>query len=185
MKKISSLLFAFLVLPSVFRLDTFQVEQYKKALINQQQSVSQSIVPQHNNLYRIEILVNNPGLQYQQPLLFSLSQNNQEVTHLNFSGANVGENFWLRFDFVPLPDSKNKKYDVKIVALEKTAAGYLEFPVSGQGDLVYKTYYKAPLDIFVADSLTDFRQRFFKDTGFVVFWTILIFSLVCLIVIRR
>ncbi|EKD95598.1 MAG: hypothetical protein ACD_24C00433G0002 [uncultured bacterium] len=104
---------------------------------------------------------------------------------MNFSGDNVGENYWLRFDFVPLTDSKNKKYHIIIEALEKTAAGYLEFPVSAQGDLVYKTYYKAPLDIFITDSLTDFRQRFFKDSGFVIFWTILIFSLACFTVIKR
>lgn len=197
MKILNFLFFGFLFLPFLFRLDMAQNISNGALLINKEvNSVGQTFVAQHNNIYLVKIAMNNPKFSsYKEPLVFQLKESPQEKNSLvtiPFSSANIGINFALRMQFAPILQSRGKPYYFEISSPQVASNSALEIRRSEQdvynkgdayvnqkktnSDLAFKVYYKVSLVQFVKDSGGDFLKRISKDSPFVLFYVFLMLT---------
>lgn len=196
--KIFSIILALLISPILFRFDIFQTKTDDVVLLglNGGQKIGQTFTANHNNIYHIKLLVNNPNLSYKLPILFSIKSSPSDVNNiiqLKFSGDNIGTDYWLPLKFTPIPNSKNKTYYMELSAFPSSSSAievrrsknntydfgsaYLDGRKTN-GDLGFKVYYKVGIKQFVGDSLSDFMKRIGADKEFFVVYMVIIVVLI-------
>ncbi len=195
MRILKFIFFGFLFTPFLFRLDVTQYFSDDAILFNKEvKSIGQTFVAQHDNIYQLKISMNNPQLtSNKRPLVFQLKESPQaknSLVNLLFSSENVGANYDLRMQFVPISDSKNKLYYFEISSPLAASSSALEIRQSKKdiyqggsayinqektsGDLAFKVYYKVSLTQFIKDSGADFLKRLNQDVPFIMIYALLI-----------
>lgn len=180
-----------LSIPLLFRLDTFQVRTNDAVLLggkNGYVSVGQSFTAKHDNLNQIKIHVNNSTLKYKLPVYFVIKENpkgNNVLARLNFSGENIGTDYWLPIKFAPIPNTKGKTLYFELstpksldigIEVRRSKEDFYSFgnvflnQTTASGDLGFKIYYKVGVLDFFRDSLSDFYTKAVSDKTFFTFY---------------
>lgn len=210
MQKILKLIGSVLLIFSLEKLDVFQEHLGNMLELPAKSVIGQTFVAKHNNLSMINLLdCDDPELSNQDNLVFHLRglsgeklDDGEEVTTLNFSGANIGHHGILRLKFPPIPNSANRKFYFYIENMGGTPTaspsakvleiGYAkkDFYKNGSlvyngreigGDLAFRAFYSLYPHQFIVESLRDFLVRFWQDKSFFFFYMILISFLIYLI----
>ncbi len=183
MKKIFLIFISALFLGGCNRLDNHQPLTSSVEKIPEGNSISQSFTSSRDNLNIVSICIRNPerGLI---PLQFSLSENDREVRHIDFSSGNIDNEDCTKFQFSPILDSANHLYVARISSFppDKDKLTPTVLTIEKYGDtLHYKTFYYQSLKEAVAESFSQFPPRIIADLGFFILWGAgLIFLLICL-----
>jgi len=110
----------------------------------------------NSGLSTIMIYLRNKALQNTQPFTFSLNDSSgKTIRKIEINGKNIGDGSTVRFQFDPIIDSQNKKYQISVVAQNTTINDpYIEVGVSNTdtildayienepGDFTMETFYK-------------------------------------------
>lgn len=125
--------------------------------------VDTQFLSENNMLNRIDLYMKNPGLSSKDTLLFELKDEKGALLYtLPFSAFNAGDPTLVRFDFPPIPDSKDREY---LVSLTKTHISQepLKLGVSNteNNTLSINHYYKA-----------DFALPSVMNSSLILFWKI-------------
>lgn len=159
-------------------------------------TLSQSFKSTKNNLAGIGLSIKNPYFRNKNNLILTIKDTTGSLlktTALN--GANIEDGSFLILKFDPLTDSKNMNYVFELSAPEaenndslevfyakNLPAGDSPLKLNGKDNdmsLAYVTYYKqqSPFLSWI-DIYTSVMLRMFKDTGFFIFYLLVIFGLI-------
>ncbi len=82
--------------------------------------MAQTIVAQENNLYRVDVLLDNHRLDSNAAYNITIDDGQSTLITQNFSGSNTGYRQNIRFDMINQPASKGREYNIRITPLDKT-----------------------------------------------------------------
>lgn len=72
--------------------------------------VSNSLVGTYDNLAGVGVSIKNPNLANKKDINFSLYENGKLTRTLTLNGKSIGDGNFVKFLFLPIPDSKDKQY---------------------------------------------------------------------------
>lgn len=106
----------------------------------------QSFVAGQDDLYRVEVLLKNPGYESQDSFELSVSGPQGVLGRQEYKWMNLSDPGWLRMNLPKQEKSKDVSYVLQIstdgIVDDRTQVG-----VSKEGVMVYKAYYKSRLSI--------------------------------------
>lgn len=121
-------------------------------------SLQVSFTPRNNNLNIIILHFKNPNLQNTENYTFSLTGPQNEILYqTQFSGRNIGDPSDLRFQFSPIPNSKD--IPLTITLKPNSTISPVQVLVDRSGEVAYQAYYrtsfspKSPLNYISTDPI--------------------------------
>lgn len=185
---VSTLVFSFLgiVLPlflSLFavknRQDTSQPLQDSFITLSETGSIEQVFTAKNDFINIIMLNFKNPNFADKGDFLFSLkSLDGQSLFEIPFSGYNIGDPSTIRFQFEPIPSSKNKKFIFSIKSLSP-GGSTISVVSSKKNGINYTVYYRTANKKSEAINLVGhFFKGLLSDPLFLVFWLLLIFLII-------
>lgn len=134
------------------------------------------------NLYLLFINLSNPNYQNKDKFIFSLYIDNNKKVEIPFSGQNIGDNDWVKFQFPQLNINQEQRITIRI---DSETISPKEAVLLGRNideKLAIKIYAKSSLGEVLISGIKDFIERFSKDSIFSVVYLITIFSIIFLVV---
>ncbi len=176
--------------------DRVQPPTEQSEAIYQDKVVIQSFIAREDNLTGIGVSIRNWVLQNKKDIHLELyDKDNKLLRRSTLSGKNIQDGSFMKFQFEPLADSKDKKYtfvfkapdalesdSLRILYTSKSVEGATDFMARGEqreGAVSFVAFHKPnnPLSLTLGIYLNLFN-RLIADTLFFVFYTITIISLV-------
>lgn len=104
------------------RLDIFQENHGNSLIVGPGNTISQTFIPTKNNLAGVRIPVSNPKLGATDEYQMSIVYENNILREQTITGANLGWQTTLRYDFPLISDSAGKIYTLSFSYLGKNSA---------------------------------------------------------------
>lgn len=159
-------------------------------------TLTQGFESKKNNLSGIGLSIKNPYFRNKNDLILSIKDTNGSLLRtMSINGANIEDGSFLILKFDSLNNSKNKNYSFELSApgsensdslevfyTKNLPAGDTPLELNGKDNdmsLAYVAYYKQQ-NLFLSwiDIYTSVILRMFKDTGFFIFYLLLVIGLV-------
>jgi hypothetical protein len=138
--------------------DSAQSVNEKEVWFFTNHQISQTVIPRNNGLSMIRIFMRNVALRNNDPVNFSLSDNNGKIIRqITFNGFNVGDGETIRLQFDPIADSSGNTYRFTFTSPTKEVGqalgigftsqnlypgGKAEINENADGDLTFQLYYQ-------------------------------------------
>jgi len=107
----------FLIAQTGYSFDTIQDSQQSQLVLHANDTITQTITPQYNNLAKIELQLKNINLRFQQSLHFQIIDSSHKTLYqTNIPGNQIGDDFNLNLEFPPIPNSANQTYQIILSA---------------------------------------------------------------------
>lgn len=157
--------------------------------------IRQKFTSSEGNLAAIGLSIKNPNLLNKQDINFNLIDQDLVVRLAKLNGANIGDGAFMKFRFDPIIDSKGKLYEFNLSAPDAKEESALEpfislnkprdvgkLQINGQeatgSSLSFVSFYKPEERLgFMVGIYSDWFGRFIKDTGFFIFYLVVITGL--------
>lgn len=162
------------------RADVFQPAQDRFLELSAGERLSQRFTAKHDFINIVILNFKNPGLaNHDQFRFLLLSEKGEILVERLFSGYNIGDPSQVRFQFDPIPNSKNKNFTISLEALPPTSIPKIGVGAKSENILSFSVYYRAnDKKTVLVDFLSNMWGKIFKDPLFFISWlfTILVLA---------
>jgi hypothetical protein len=125
--------------------------------------VSQTITPRHDGLNVITVYLKNVSLRNQDPFYFTLADASGVIRKIDINGYNIGDGDNVRFQFLPIFDSKNLTLIFTLTSSSPQSAAIGAGFSDSAGSLAYQTYYFPTSRMVVLETAAgDFTNRLLR-----------------------
>lgn len=166
-------------------------------------NLKQEVYTDHNKFHAIAMSVKNPNLLNKNDLIIDIfDKSNNKVRHVKKTGLNIHGGSLVKFNFDPIEDSKDKKYNLLVYSPEsQDFESFSIFLTSDQvswiGDLkindnltsekiALRVYYKPENRLLLIKNIyLSFFNNIFRDKTFMIFYFFIVLLLVSYIFIKN
>ena len=173
-----------LLLGSVFGVMVFgvrnrvntKVDGYRFEILNE--PIEAELKSKNNYLNIIMLRMKNPGIENDGVFKFELfDEKGNRAREIKFGGMNIGDPGDMRFQFDPIPDSKDKLY--KIVITPDEALPIVSIEVSSESELSYTSYFRTiNKSLAVRSFVSLLKDKFIVNFGFFSLWFLILLGIV-------
>lgn len=164
-------------------------------------NISQTFKSPENNLAGVGTSIKNPNFANTEDLKVEIyDENNQLIRALSINGRNTGDGNFMKLNFSPIPDSKDKVYTFSLSSESSTFEKSMEVFLTQdhpswnvqlkENDEIVKenisfiTLHKVSSPFEVGSLiLTNLFNRFLADTYFFIFYLLIIVSIIIALII--